>query len=221
MGPSAVERRWDILRYCDGSEIWTLNNAYHTFGHVLPCVSRWFELHSWEYLKTWPSGSPDHFKSLDALNIPVYVSEPLPVIRRQVLVDWVKVFSHFVGARPSGMGDRPVAPTGFAMNYFLGSPSLMLALALYEHDIGLAPLERVQSWGIDTSDPQHKQQRQSWAYWISQCHARGIENGGTATDFMTEAESDGGLTGLRERIGDEIERCTGKRQLAPKKGGTP
>ena len=42
MGPSASERRWDILRYCEGTEIWTLNNAYQKFGHITGRVARWF-----------------------------------------------------------------------------------------------------------------------------------------------------------------------------------
>lgn len=208
MGPSAMERRWDIRRYCQG-EIWTLNNAYHQFGHLLergpgepaPVVSRWFELHSWDYLKTWQAGVPDHFAKLDSLGIPVYVSEPLPVIRNQVRVDWVKVFSHF----QSQQG-------GIATNYFLGSPSLMLALALYEHDLG-DKLDGVMSWGIDTSDPTHKQQRQSWAYWCGQVHARHLPLGGTMGEFFTEPDLDAGLAGLRERIGNAIEKAA--RAAAP------
>jgi hypothetical protein len=86
----------------------------------------------------------------------------------------------------------------------------MLALALYEHDTG-ATGAQVDSWGMDTSDPQHAQQRASWAYWMAQTHARGIETGGTSTAFAAERERDGGLVGLRERIGDAI----AKTQQAP------
>jgi hypothetical protein len=190
MGPSSTERRWDILRYCDGAEIWTLNNAYQKFGHITGNVSRWFELHSWKYLKAWDSGVQDHFAKLDTLNVPVYVSEPLPLIRNQILVPWVDVFLRLHRT---------------AANYFLGSPSLMMALALYEHDCG-ATVKEIRSYGIDTSDPQHKQQRQSWSYWCSQAQARGIELGGTAADYMTEPDMDAGLAGLREKIGDEIKK---------------
>lgn len=194
MGPSSKERRWDIMRYCDGAEIWTLNNAYGVFEHILPNVSRWFELHSWQYLKRWESGVDDHFRKLNSIGVPVYVSEPLPVVRNQILVDWVKIF-------------RSLQKT--AANYFLGSPSLMMAMALYEHDQGKT-VKEIRSWGIDTSDPTHKQQRQSWAYWCAQAHCRGIELGGTAADFMAEPEIDEGLRGLREAIGDMLKKETTK-----------
>jgi hypothetical protein len=46
---------------------------------------------------------------------------------------------------------------------------------------------------------------------MAQTHARGIETGGTATAFAAEQERDGGLIGLRERIGDAI----AKTQQAP------
>jgi hypothetical protein len=91
-----------------------------------------------------------------------------------------------------------------ASNYFLGSPSLMLALALYEHDSG-QPIRQIDSWGIDTSDPQHGQQRQSWSYWLAQAHARGIETGGTSCGYMAEPERDAGLAGLREQVGDYLQ----------------
>lgn len=197
MGPTAIERRIDMLKYCEGTEIWTLNNAYKPFEHIVGSVARWFEMHTWDYLKTWQAGVPDHFKALDSIGCPVYVTETLPVIRNQIRVDMVAMFKHFID--------------GTGCNYFLGSPSLMLAVALYEHDMG-NKLEGVQSWGIDTSDPTHAQQRQSWAYWVSQIHARGIKTGGTMCSFMLEHEKDDGLRGMREHIGDEVEKlnATGK-----------
>jgi hypothetical protein len=81
----------------------------------------------------------------------------------------------------------------------------MLAMALWEHDQG-KEIESIQSYGIDTSDPKHAQQRQSWAYWVAQCHGRGILTLGTMCDFMHEEEQDGGLHGLREEIGNVLEQ---------------
>jgi hypothetical protein len=199
LGPSAKERRYDILRYIAETEIWTLNNAYHAFSHIESHISRWFEIHSWEYLRSWKAGVPCHFERLEALPCPIYVTEPIPKVRNQHIVPWVKIFSHFTGS--------PSAP-GTAANYALGSPSYMLALALYEHDQG-DTISYIQSYGIDTSDERHKQQRQSWAYWVSQAHVRGIELGGTMTDFFTECEMDEGLRGLREAIGDAITKKSG------------
>ena len=201
MGPSSIERRLDILRYCEGTEIWTLNNAYLTFGHIQDKVTRWFELHSFDYLRTWDAGVQDHFRHLDKIGCEVITSEQLPVIRNQVVVNWMDVFTHFAFAG------------GQASNYFLGSPSLMLAWALWEHDHG-KPVSMIQSFGIDTSDPTHKQQRQSWAYWCAHAHARKIVLSGTMVDFFSEPEIDKGLQGLRERIGDELmKQNAGKQEV--------
>lgn len=190
MGPSANERRWDIGKYIEGGEVWTLNNAYLNFAHAEELITRWFELHSWQYLKEWDAGVPDHFERLAKVKCPVYTTEHLPCIRNQVQVDWVEVFHalHKAGAK----------------NYFLGSPSMMLALALYEHDRG-ETIEAIQSYGVDTDDIQHHQQRQSWAYWCGQVDKRGIPMGGTMQNFMFEEEHDAGLVGLRGRIGDGVQ----------------
>ena len=202
MGPSAVERKVDIAKYCDTPEVWCLNNGYHNYRHVLPMFTRWFELHSWDYLKEWSEnesgakaiGAKDHFDALNKLGCQVFCSEPLPEIKKQHVIDWSVVFA---ALQEPGDGK-------FGANYFLGSPSIMVALACWEHDNGQEVAE-IRTWGIDTSDPSHAQQRQSWSYWCAQAHARGIEMTGTALAFMTEPEKDAGLIGLREMIGDQIE----------------
>jgi len=203
MGPSAVERKVDIAKYCDTPEVWCLNNGYHNYRHVLPMFTRWFELHSWDYLKNWSEkesgakaiGAKDHFDALNKLGCQVFCSEPLPEVKKQHVIDWSVVFA---ALQEPGDGK-------FGANYFLGSPSLMVALACWEHDNGQDVAE-IRTWGIDTSDPSHAQQRQSWSYWCAQAHARGIEMTGTALVFMTEPENDAGLIGLREMIGDQIEK---------------
>ena len=186
MGPTAYERRINIEEYVADTEIWGLNNGYLSFPQLHGKWARFFELHKWSYLQTWDAGQgKDHFQELNALGCPVYVTEPIPLVLNQCRVNWVDVIRHH------------------SCNYFLGSPSLMLMLALYEHDNG-QEIEEIRSWGIDTSDPSHGQQRASWAFWIAQAKARGIEITGTALDFFTEYENDDGLRGLREGIGDHI-----------------
>jgi len=188
----------------DMTEVWSLNNCYHNYRHMLPVFTRWYELHEWDYLKTWSEkqsgakamGAIDHFEVLNRLNRDVFTSEPLPGITRQHQISWVEVFRHFV--QPTAVGAM------LAANYFLGSPSLMLAHALWEHDQGYEIAE-IRSYGIDHNDGDHAQQRQSWAYWCAQAHARGIEMTGTALAFMQEPERDAGLVGLREMIGDQLE----------------
>jgi len=188
MGPTAVERRIDIAKYCEGTEIWGLNNGYVTYPHLHGQWARWFELHSYRYIEHhWKSNPPNYFADLDNLGCPVWVGQPLPLIQRQERYDFLAVCQHF------------------HTNYFLGSPSLMLMLAIYEHDHG-QPVQEIRSWGIDTSDPQHGQQRASWAWWMRSAHDRGIGLQGTSTAFMAEYEQDDGLRGLRERIGNQMKR---------------
>jgi len=185
MGPTARERRIDILRYCADTDIWGLNNGMLSYPHLKGRWARYFELHGYDYLTTWDSGCDDYFRQLNDLDCPVYVTNPIPLVLNQHLVDWPMIMDHF------------------GVNYFLGSPSLMMALALYEHDNG-DTISEIRSWGIDTSDPQHAQQRHSWSFWCAMAHQRGIKFGGTAIDFMGEQEMDKGLIGLREWIGNKI-----------------
>lgn len=194
MGDSARSRRYDIERYTAGTEVWGLNNGYNTFPTLTggKKFDRMFELHAWEYLKAWVAGTSsdgkpiDHFSTLHNLGCKVVSGQHLPVIQNQEQIDWLEVFSHF------GM---PV--------YFLGSPSVMLALALYEHDNGQT-IEYIQSYGIDTKDPSHMQQRSSWAFWICRAIDRGIKIGGTALDFMQEPDNDVGLAGIKDMITAEL-----------------
>ena len=142
MGPSAAERRIDIEKYCDGTEIWGLNNGYLTYPHLHGKWKRFFELHKYEYLRKWDAGVQCHFSELERLGCEVWRTQSLPIVQNQVDFDIVKYCRHFT------------------TNYFLGSPSLMVMVALYEHDMG-DKLSEIRSWGIDTSDPSHSQQRQS------------------------------------------------------------
>jgi hypothetical protein len=219
MGPSATDRRHDILRYCDGTEIWSLNNAYVTFPKVAAAkkFDRFFELHSWQYLSTWEAGRTDagrpvnHMASLDALGCPVYSGQRLPLIQNQILVDWV-AFGKYWQAKLfcDVAAELDAGPSNLAA-YFMGSPSTMLALALYEHDNG-QEIEYIQSWGIDTTDRQHQCQRAAWSFWISQALSRGIKIGGTAAAYMFDFEIDEGLNGLRELITQQVADATAKRQ---------
>ena len=192
MGGSAHTRKHDIERYIPPqSEVWGLNNGYMTFQEAIRNgrFSRFFELHAWEYLSTYSPGTVeetgekvDHFGSLHRIGCEIMTGQRLPVIQNQTQLDWEEIF---------GFHGTPV--------YFLGSPSIMLALALYEHQHG-QEVGQVDSWGIDTADPRHVQQRSSWAYWVGRCIERGIQFGGTALDFMREKDNDDGLTGIRQQI---------------------
>ncbi len=195
MGPSAAERRADIAKYCAG-EIWSLNNAYLTYPGLRGHFARFFELHRWDYLKDWkPAGANsnlDHFHSLDDLACPVYVSQSIPAVKQQFAYPYKRLFTHFGGVDSV---------------YWLGSPSLMMALAIYEHDMAETEDEKIReirSWGIDTSDARHAQQRQSWAWWTSKAQERGIKLTGTALLYQHEPDNDEGLAGIREIIREQF-----------------
>jgi hypothetical protein len=180
MGPTASERRIDIAKHCEGTEIWSLNNAYAHYPGLK--FDRYFELHRWDYLQEWAKNVPGYFETLAKMECPVYVKQPLPLLDNQLLYPFVKIFLHF------------------NTNYFLGSPSLMLMLALYEHDHGLE-ISEIRSWGIDTEDSRHKQQRASWAAWTSRAHDRKIKLTGSAMSYIMEDDNDEGLAGVREEYG--------------------
>jgi len=178
MGPTATMRQVDIDSHLIG-EVWGLNNGYVKFPDVK--WDRFFELHQYSYLKTWDSGTPCHFTDLDNLGVPVYVTEPVPVVKCQLTYDIEEVMWHH------------------GVNYFLGSPSLMLAFALYEHDNG-EPIDEIRVWGIDMADEEHKCQKTSWAFWISRATARGINITGCGLSFTGEVDNDAGLSGIKESL---------------------
>jgi hypothetical protein len=193
MGPSAYRKADNIADYCKGTEIWSLNNAYLMYENLFheKSFARFFELHSWQYLQDWHPGDYqgkriDHFKTLMQLQCPVYVSEFVPVVSNQVLYPHVEVLEHF-GTTAE----------------FKGSPSYMLALALYEHAMG-DKIDYIQSYGIDTSDEKHKCQRASWAQWTLRAELMGIEIGGSMLNFRNDPEEDEGLNGLNELIKSKI-----------------
>lgn len=162
-------------------EVWTLNNAWECFGDDFR-ADRWFALHTHEAIeKTYrgPSGH-DPWTRLDLAGCDVFMTYPTERVRRCRPYPLREVFSRF------------------GNNFFLGSPGLMLALAIYEG------VRHVRAWGIDMEDARHIQQRTSWAWWCHEAMVRGVTFSGTALNFMREVDGDEGLRGLRERIAQEI-----------------
>lgn len=187
MGPSAYRKADCIEQFTDGTEVWSLNNAYSVFPQLVEKkkFDRFFEIHSWEYLQSWNPGEIngnriDHFATMSNLDCPVYVSETLPLVPDQVQMPHLDILRQF-GASVE----------------IKGSPSWMLALALLEHAHG-EHIEFIQSYGIDTSDTSHANQRPSWAQWTLRSELAGIELGGTMLNFRTDPDPDEGLTGLLE-----------------------
>lgn len=163
-------------------EVWTLNNAWDCFGDEFK-ADRWFALHTDAAIeKTYrgPNGH-DPWTRLDLAGCDVFMqTAPHPRVRRSRPFPFRAVFERF------------------GSNFFLGSPALMLALAIYE-GVG-----HIRTWGLDMADGRHAQQRTSWAWWVHEAMTRGITFSGTALNFMREIDNDEGLRGLRERIAQDI-----------------
>ena len=206
MGQTATERRHDIEQYCKGTEIWSLNNAYLTFPKLREgkLFDMFFELHSWQYLEKWKAGEDvNHYRQLDKLGCPVYAGQPLPFVEKQVVIDWKAFAEHWHKRIFHNVAASFDLCTKRLAAFFRGSPSIMFAVALMEHDQG-DRIEYMQSWGIDTRDPSHVCQRASWSFWVSQALARGIEIGGTMCNYMFDVENDLGLAGLQDYVSNKI-----------------
>jgi hypothetical protein len=162
----------------DDTEVWGMNDGMTGYTQIK--FDRWFELHGAAYIEQWPSckrfgGMVAYCKAIDALNIPVHTMDILPVIRDQVMYPHIEI------------------ATAFMLNHVDGTPSRMLALACYEHQVLGREVEYIQSFGIDMRDPQHAPQRPAWATWLTVAKSLGIEIGGTAWDFADCPETDGGI----------------------------
>jgi len=190
MGPSANERRHDIARYVDG-EVWSLNNAFGFFP-AFRGYARWYELHNVRYLLDWaskqPGGVAAYFERIDALGVPVYCTQSLPIIRQQVAYPELSIAVHF------------------GSNYWDGTPTRMLAHAIYEHDAGHT-VDCITTYGIDMQDTQHQPQFPAWTYWLRAAQERGIVMRGTAMARMEGVESDEGTRHLRPIIGPAMMRA--------------
>lgn len=191
MGMTALRKADAIEAFTDGTEVWSLNNAYLMFPALRGKFARFFEIHQWQYLRGWNPGTHegqpvDHFAMLDQQGCPVYCAGRLPLVENQVIYPFKEVLEHF----------GPSAE-------FKGSPSWMIALALYEHDNG-QKVDELRSYGIDQLDATHVCQRAAWAQWIVRAEQRGIRIGGTAANFRNEPEQDAGLVGLAEYYRNEL-----------------
>ena len=167
-----------------------MNDGYLGWGHIKDRIGRIYEMHGWDYLRNefkpreLSGETVDHFDALRNLGCEVWTGGVLPLIPqdRQHVVPFEDMARHF------------------KTRFFLGSPSLMLAHALYEHVKGTVPLAEVRTWGIDTLDSQHQQQRVSWAWWCSKAASLGVALTGSALNWQGMKDNDGGLEWLHAML---------------------
>jgi hypothetical protein len=184
MGMSATRKADALPQFLDG-EVWSLNNAYLTYGADWQNFDRWYELHSYDYLKEWNAGMThngpiNHFGVLAEWGKPVFVNEPLPLLGNQIRFPLEEILETFPGALAHG------------------SPSWMLAHALWEHMNG-DKIDKITTWGIDTRDVSHQYQRVSWEGWCSRADMLGIELAGTSIAHRFDPDQDVGLAGILEK----------------------
>mgnify|MGYP001162016817 CR=1 FL=1 len=150
-------------------EVWILN----TLGHLseVPRWDRQFELHDLELTKAKEYG--DYYQWLSRQTRPVFLRDSPPAeFKGGVQFPLGAILQHF--GKYAGA------------NYLTNTVSLMLALAIYEHETGF-PVSDIGLWGIDMAQhglkaaghvgwftSEYARQRPSVEYWIGIAEGRGI-----------------------------------------------
>jgi hypothetical protein len=148
-------------------EFWGVNNLHLTIPKAP--WTRWFELHSFTYNEATGKyarrgkedfrGQPvgQYLASLQALNIPVYMQRPWPIITNAVQYPVQQILQSFG-------------------RYFTNTISWEIALAILEG------FETIGIWGVDMavssplrSQNEYSHQRPSCEYFIGLARGRGIE----------------------------------------------
>jgi hypothetical protein len=171
-------------------EIWSLNNAYVHFKKLQ--FDRMFEIHDLSHARAHkPDGkTADHFERLNQLGCPIYMQEPVPEIPLSRRYPLEEVALHF------------------GTNYFIGTPSYMLALAIYEG------VNRLRVYGFDHADHQHHQQRQAWTFWMAKAQDAGIMIDGSH-NWLGEVDIDAEerMNPYRDRAGRAIQKAVDEKRI--------
>lgn len=173
-------------------EVWGLNDGYTKFPGLK--FDRWFELHAEDWARNWkPSCGHDHFTRLDLIGCPVYMREITPRIKlaRKYPLDDVACF--------------------FATNYFIGSPSYILALALYEG------YTHIRTYGFDQMDAEHAQQRAAWTFWLGKAQSMGCVVDGVHA-WLAEVDKDAaeGMNAYRDSCLPALKRAVDAKRIVGK-----
>jgi len=151
-------------------EVWILN----TLGHAneVPRWDRQFELHDLELTKAKEYG--DYYPWLAKQYRPVYLRDKPP--------------AEFNGGVQYPLGPILEHFTNYAgRKYLTNTVSLMVALAIYEHETG-TPVSDIGMWGVDMAQhglrgaghvgwftSEYARQRPSVEYWIGIAEGKGIK----------------------------------------------
>lgn len=151
-------------------EVWILN----TLGHMneVPRWDRQFELHDLELTKDKSYG--DYYPWLARQTRPVFLRDAPPSdFQGGVQFPLGQILDHF-----KGLAGR---------TYLTNTVSLMVALAIFEHDMG-APVSEIGMWGVDMAQhglkgaghvgwfsSEYARQRPSVEYWIGIAEGKGIK----------------------------------------------
>ncbi len=136
-------------------EIWGLNRCYT----YLKRWDRWFEVHETE-LYSGKTGlrETDYLDMLRNSGKPIYMQHPDPTVPNALQIPV-----------------KEMTTTGGLRDYFTTSIAYMLAMIVYEHDLGQTVSE-VRMYGVDMSAySEYSYQRPCVEYWLGVLDGRGIK----------------------------------------------
>lgn len=115
-------------------DVWSLNEAYTLPGFTR--ADRWFEIHVRDEVDI-STRDPNHINWIRARrDMPIYMIRKFEDIPMSVSYPIKEVVKHF-------------AKRGSGADYLTNTISYMLALAVYEKQMGLADWEYIGVWGVD------------------------------------------------------------------------
>jgi hypothetical protein len=140
-------------RVPDDWEVWGLNRC-HTF---LKRWDRWFEVHDAELYSGKTGLREDQYMDLlRKSDKPIYMQHPDPSLPMARQLPYKEMVEHF------------------GRDYYTTSIAYMIAMAIYEHDLG-DTIDELHMYGVDMSAySEYSYQRPCVEYWLGMAEGRGI-----------------------------------------------
>lgn len=145
-------------------EVWSLNNCYDSFPeNLMQHVTRIYEMHM-EHKRNREIAKDGnmhfwHLDQLGKLGHRIVMQNALPQITGSEMYPLQDIIKRF------------------GLAYFHGTPTLMLAHAIYDG------YTHIRCFGFDQMDFEHRKQRECFAYWVGMAMGMGIQMSGAFTFF--------------------------------------
>lgn len=140
----------------DSWEIWACSPSNQ--GPKLPRITRWFELHALDDLRSarWSSWAPSYVHWMNTLSCAIYMQEANEMVPSAIPYP----MDHVVGSLCANA----------KQTFLTSSPALMMALALYEN------FEEIGIYGVDMATASEWEfERPGMQYWIERARQRGVK----------------------------------------------